>query len=273
MARIRFALRSLAKAPLLSLVVVVSLGLGIGANTAIFSLMHQIILRSLPVEKPENLVLLTSPGEFKGGRNSTSDGGGMDYIFSYRMFRELEKRAQGVTGVAAFRLIGANLAFGKQTVPDGVLVASGGYFPVLGVKPLLGRTLSPEDDVDGAGNAVALLGYGYWHDKLGGETSVLNQPIRINGQVFTVVGVAPKGFTGTTLGDEAAAYVPVCFKPRLTPEWTSVDRWDDYWLYLVARLKPGVGPAKAAAALNGPYGRRPAGAAVQGVAILLPEAA
>src|ERR1035441_5730264 len=97
MSRIRFAIRSLAKAPLLRLVVVLSLGLGIGANTAIFSLMHQIILRSLPVEKPEELVLVTSPGEFKGGRNSTNDAGGMDYIFSYRRFRELDKRAEGVT--------------------------------------------------------------------------------------------------------------------------------------------------------------------------------
>jgi len=254
MARIRFAIRSLAKAPLLSLVVVFSLGLGIGANTAIFSLLHQIILRSLPVEKPEELVLVTSPGEFKGGRNSTNDSGNMDYIFSYRMFRELEKRTEGVAGLAAFRGIDANLAFGNQTVPSGVLVVSGGYFPVLGVKPLLGRTISPEDDVHGAGNAVAVLGYGYWHDRLGGETSVLNQPIRINGLVFTVVGVAPKGFNGTSLGNEPAAYVPLCFKSRLTPDWTSIDRWDDYWLYLFARLKPGVTPARAAAALNGPYG-------------------
>jgi predicted permease len=254
MARIRFALRSLAKAPLLSLVVVLSLGLGIGANTAIFSLLHQIVLRSLPVEKPEELVLLTSPDEFKSGRNSTGDAGGLDSVFSYRMFRELEKRAQGVTGLAAFCDIGANLAFGKQTVPGEALVVSGGYFSVLGVKPLLGRIISPEDDVNGAGNAVTVLGYGYWHDKLGGETSVLNQPIRINGQVFTVIGVAPKGFTGTALGDQPAAYVPLCFKPRLTPTWTGIDRWSDYWLYLFARLKPGVTAAQAAAALNGPYG-------------------
>jgi predicted permease len=133
-------------------------------------------------------------------------------------------------------------------------VVSGGYFPVLGVKPLLGRTITPEDDVHGGGNAVTVLGYGYWHDKLGGETGVLNQAIHINGQVFTVVGVAPKGFTGTTFGDEPAAYVPLCFKPRLTPNWTDTDRWSDYWLYLFARLKPGVAPAQAAAALNGPYG-------------------
>src|SRR5690242_1915492 len=120
MARIRFALRSLAKAPLLSLVVVLSLGLGIGANTAIFSLLHQVVLSSLPVERPEELALLTSPGEFKGGRSSTNNGGGMDFIFSYKMFRGLEKVGSGVSGVAAFRDLGANIAFGKQTNPGRV---------------------------------------------------------------------------------------------------------------------------------------------------------
>ena len=113
MTQIRFALRSLAKAPLLSLVVILSLGLGIGANTAIFSLLHQIILRSLPVEKPEELVLLTSPGEFKSGSSSTDNSGDNDYIFNYRTLRELEKRPQGVTGVAGFRYLFANLALGR----------------------------------------------------------------------------------------------------------------------------------------------------------------
>src|SRR5438552_18519238 len=104
MARIRFAVRSLAKSPLLSIVVVLSLGLGIGANTAIFSLLHQVVMSSLPVERTGELVLVNAPGEFKGGRNSTNNSGGMDGIFSYPMFRELEKQAgKGVTGVAAFR--------------------------------------------------------------------------------------------------------------------------------------------------------------------------
>ena len=114
MARLRFAWRSLAKAPLLSLVVILSVGLGIGANTAIFSLFHQILLNSLPVERPEELVAVTSPGDFKGGRNSTNDAGGADSIFSYPMFRELEKHPQGLSGIAAFRSLGANLSFGKQ---------------------------------------------------------------------------------------------------------------------------------------------------------------
>ncbi|HXB68805.1 MAG TPA: ABC transporter permease [Candidatus Acidoferrales bacterium] len=253
MARVRFAFRSLVKAPLLSLVVILSVGLGIGANTAIFSLLHQILLDSLPVQRPDELVVLTAPGEFKGGRNSTDDSGGMDSIFSYPLFRELEKRPQGVTGVAAFRQLAANLSFQKQTVPGSIMVVSGGYFPVLGVRPLMGRTIEPADDT-GTGNPVAVLGYGYWTDRLGGETSVLNQPIQVNGQVFTIVGVAPKKFTSTTLGEEPSVFVPLIFKPLLTPNWNGTDRWNDYYLYLFARLKPGVTRAQAAGALNSVYG-------------------
>ncbi|MCX6629555.1 MAG: ABC transporter permease [Candidatus Solibacter sp.] len=253
MARLRFAWRSLAKAPLLSLVVILSVGLGIGANTAIFSLFHQILLNSLPVERPEELVTITSPGDFKGGRNSTNSSGGMDSIFSYPMFRELEKRPQGMSGIAAFRILEANLSFGKQTISGGMLVVSGGYFPTLGVRPLMGRMLSREDDA-GAGNAVAVLSYGYWADRLGGESSVLNQPLRVNGQMFTVVGVTPKGFTGTTLGSEPDVYVPLVFKPLLTPNWDGTDRWSDYWLYLIGRPQRGFSRAQAQAALNSVYG-------------------
>src|SRR5215475_7897646 len=130
MTRIRYALRSLAKAPLLSLVVVLSLALGIGANTAIFSLLHQIVLSSLPVERPEELVVLSAPGEFKGGRSSSNSSGGMDAIFSYPMYREIEKQAtgKGVTAVAAFRDLGANIGFGKHTNSGQVMVVSGSYF-------------------------------------------------------------------------------------------------------------------------------------------------
>ena len=253
MTRIRFALRSLAKAPLLSLVVILSLGLGIGANTAIFSLLHQIVLRSLPVEKPEELVLLSSPGEFKSGSTSTDNSGDNDYIFNYRTLRELEKRPQGVTAVAGFRYLFANLTLGRQTLPGSVMVVSGGYFPLLGVRPLVGRLIAPEDDV-GGGNAVAVLGYGYWHDRLGARPGVLNQSIRINGHGFTIVGVAPGRFTSTTFGFEPDAYVPISFEPEVGAFWGGTDKLDHYWVYLLARLKPGVARQQAAAALNGTYG-------------------
>jgi predicted permease len=252
MAALRFAFRSLVKAPLLSLVVILSVGLGIGANTGVFSLLHQILLERLPVQRPEELVVVTAPEEFKGGSSRTRLSGGMDSIFSYPMFRGLETHPQGLSSIGAFFPIGANVAFGNQTVPTTVMLASGGYFPTLGVRPLVGRTIEPADD-SGGGNPVAMLSYGYWTDHLGGETSVLNQPIKINGQTFTIIGVTPKGFTGTTLGDEPAAYVPLAIKPQLTPNWNGTDRWDDYYLYLIARVQPGVSRLKAQDALNGVY--------------------
>jgi len=252
-ARVRFAFRSLLKSRLLSLAMVLSLGLGIGANTAVFSLLHQVVLASLPVERPEELVLLSAPGELKGGRSSTTTSGGMNAIFAYPMFRALEKDHAGLTGLAAFRYLGANLTFGRQTISGQLSLVSGDYFPLLGVKPLMGRTLAPEDDSAGGGNAAAVLSYGYWHDRLGGNANVLNQPVRVNGHAFTIVGVAPREFAGTTLGSEPDVYVPLVFKPQLTPNWDGTKRWDDYYLYLFGRLKPGVSRAQAAAVLNGPY--------------------
>lgn len=239
---------------MLSLVVIVSLGLGIGANTAIFSLLHQMVLASLPVPHPEQLVLVTAPGEFKSGRSSSNDSGGMDYIFSYPAFRTLEKNAQALAGLAAFRNLSANLAFGSQTINGSFDIVSGQFFPVLGVRPMIGRGIEPSDDgPTGGGNPVAVLGYGYWHDKLGARSEVLNQPLRLNGHIFTIVGVLPKSFTGPTLGQEPDAYVPLSFKPLLTPNWNGTDHYDDYWLYLVGRLRSGMSREQATAALNSTY--------------------
>ena len=100
---------------------------------------------------------------------------------------------------------------------------------------------------------MAVLSYGYWQDRLGGERSVLNQPIKVNGQIFTIVGVAPKEFTGTTLGNEPSVYVPLIFKPLLTPNWNGTDRWSDYWLYTVARPERGLSRGQALGKLNSVY--------------------
>src|SRR5258708_38728205 len=174
MKRIRYALRTLSKTPLVTMVVVVSLGLGIGANTAIFSLLDQVILRLLPVERPEELMLVTSPREFKSGSVSTDNSGSDDSVFSYRIFRELEKRPEGLTAVAGFRSIGANLGYRNQTRAASAVLVSAAYFSTLGVRPLAGRLISAEDDVNGAGNLVAVLGYGYWQDRLVGPQDVLH---------------------------------------------------------------------------------------------------
>jgi putative ABC transport system permease protein len=170
--------------------VALSLGLGIGANTAIFSLMHQAILAALPVAHPEQLVLPTSPANLKNGRVSTNDAGHVDHVFSYPAFRALELHPEGLTAIAAFRKLSANLAFRNQTVHGDVMVVSGRYFSLLGVQPEIGRILTPADDVPGAGNPVAVLSYNYWAGPLGAQANALNQPIRVNGHVFTIVGVA-----------------------------------------------------------------------------------
>ncbi len=251
MPRIRYALRSLSKAPLLSLVVVLSLGLGIGANTAIFSVMHQMVLASLPVDKPEEIALLTTPGTPKSGSLSTDASGNAEYVFTYPAFREFEKQRQGVTGMAGFKNTGASIGYGKQAFTGAVMLVSGGYFGVLGVRPPIGRALSPADD-QGSGNPVAVLSFTYWKERLGGEP-VLNQPLRVNGRVFTIVGVAPKNFNGTTLGQEPSVFIPLATKSLITPDWKGATRHNDYFLYILARLKPGVTREQAATALSGTY--------------------
>ncbi len=252
MGRIRFALRSLAKAPLLSLVVVTSLGLGIGVNTAIFSLLHQVVLSSLPIPHPEQLVLLTAPGDLKNGRSSDDDSGDQDYIFNWHTFRELE-RHNDAARVVGFRTFPGNLAFSRQTVSGTFMLVSGRYFPVLGVQPFAGRLVGPEDDIPGGGNPVADVSYRYFHDRLGGDTGILNQTVKVNGQPFTIVGITPPNFTGTTVGREANIYMPMSFKPHLTEGWNGTDKLADYWVYLLARLKPGVTRAQAEASLNVNY--------------------
>ena len=249
---LRYSLRALARTPVVSLVVVISLGLGIGANTAIFSLMHQMLIRSLPVERPEELAVLSFPGDFKGGRNSSNNSGGMDYIFSYPMMRGLEKDHPGMSGVAGHRLAGANLSYQGKTLNGSVSMVTGGYFGVLGVQPLMGRMLAPSDD-EGAGQPSVVLSFGYWRDRLGGRSDVLNQPLRVNGQMFTVVGVTPKGFTGLTLGDEPDVFVPMALKAVITPGWDGRERWDDFWIYAFGRLKPGTNIVQAESAMNGIY--------------------
>jgi predicted permease len=253
MQMLRFALRSLTRTPVVTIVVILSLGIGVGSNTAIFSLMHQFILRSLPVQDPDELFLVTSPGEFKGGRQSTNDAGGMEHVFSYLAFRELEQHAEGVADLAGFRMLGANIASETSNLSGSLLIVSGNYFPALELRPLLGRLISPQDDVHGQGNPVVVLGYGYWMNRLGGDPQILNKALRVNGHTFTVIGVTPKGFTGLTLGDDPDIYLPLAFKSQMTPGWDGTDRYNDYWVYLFGRPEPGVSREQVEATLNGPY--------------------
>jgi predicted permease len=257
MLNLRFALRMLFKTPFVTGVAILSLALGIGANAAIFSLFDQLLLKSLPVADPDRLVALEAPGP-KPGSQSCNQAGNCDVVFSYPMFRDLEKGQRVFTGLAAHRLFGANLAARGQTLSGQGVFVSGSYFPVLALRPALGRLLSPDDDrtIDGA--HVAVLAYGYWERQFARDPNVLNQPIVVNGQPMTIVGVAPRGFEGTTLGARPQVYVPLTmatlqFPSQVEDARKRFENRRNYWIYVFGRLKPGVSLDQARAQLSTEY--------------------
>lgn len=253
MAALKLAFRMLAKAPVITTVAVLSLALGIGANAAIFSLLDQMLLRSLPAHEPGRLVNLANPGP-KPGSQSCNQAGECDEVFSYAMFRDLQEQARnGFAGIAAHRLFSANLAYGNQTVNgEGVLV-SGSYFPLLGVQPALGRLLGPGDDRTIGAHFVAVLSHRYWENRLGGDRGVVNQTLVINGHPMTIVGVAARGFEGTTLGSRPDVFVPITMRGEMSRGFDGFDDRRSYWAYLFGRLKPDVSIEQAGAEINTIY--------------------
>jgi predicted permease len=249
---LRLAFRSLLRTPIATTVAVLSVALGIGANVAIFSIYDQVLMRDLPVHQPDRLVNLVSPGP-RGGSISCGQGGPCDEIFSYPMFRDLEKAQQVFTGIAAHRDFGASVAYGGASEGGDGMLVSGSYFPVLGLAPHLGRLLGPDDDrVRGSGQVV-VLSYDYWRRRFGAQPDVLGKTIIVNGQALAVVGVAPAGFHGTTLGFRPIIYAPIAMRELLVARWRGLDDRRSYWAYLFARLKPGVTAEDARTSLNVPY--------------------
>ncbi len=252
MPNVRHAWRMLVRTPGVTAIAVLSLALGIGANSAIFSLFHQLLLRALPVAAPEQLVNLSAPGP-KPGSQSCTDAGPCEDVFSYAMFRDLEREQKVFTGIAAHRAFGANLAYRGQTLSGDGLLVSGSYFPVLGVEPALGRLLGPGDDRAPGAEPVVVLAYDYWRERFAGSPAVLNEALTVNGRPLTIVGVAPSGFTGTTAGSRPQVFVPITLREQMAPGWHGFDDRKSYWVYLFARLAPGVSLERARAALNVPY--------------------
>jgi predicted permease len=229
----------------------VSLALGIGANAAIFSLFNQLLLKPLDVPQPARLVNLSAPGP-KPGSTSCNQAGPCDAVFSYPMFRDLERVQTPFTGIAAHVSFGANLAARGQTENGEGLLVSGSYFPVLGLQPAIGRLLGPDDDKVPGESHVVVLSHAYWLRRFGGDPAVLNQPLVVNGQSMTIVGVGPRGFDSTTLGVKPAVYAPITMRGFSQP-FKGFDNRRSYWAYLFARLKPGASIEQARAALTTPY--------------------
>jgi predicted permease len=243
---VRFALRTLGKNPGFTLVAVLTLALGIGANAAIFSLTDQVLLRLLPVERPRELVVLTSPGPNHGRVRTDIEGGPS---FSYPMYKDLRDRNEVLAGLlASFHVQVSVAGQGQSQLADGMLV-SGNYFQVLGVQPVLGRVLTAQDETAPGANPVTVLSYGYWTRHFGSDPNILNKQLAVNGNSLTVVGVARPGFTGVQVGLIPDVYIPIKMKAQMTPNWDGLEDRNDHWLTMLGRLKSGVSSSQAQAGL------------------------
>jgi len=246
---LRHAFRQLRKSPTFALVAILSLGLGIGANTAIFSLLDAILLRNLPIASPQELVLFGHGlwvGSVDGMPHKSWD------LFSYPFFREFSASNNVYSGVAAID----SIEFGTHASLDGgsmwlshIDLVSGNFFDVLGVHAALGRTLAPEDDAAPGSGPVAIASYGWWV-RHGRSPSVLGRTVRIESANYTIVGVAQQGFFGTTVGQSPDFWIPLSMEKEISPGWNGLNDKDFQSLYLIARRRPGVSVAEASSATN-----------------------
>jgi predicted permease len=229
---------------------VLSLALGIGANAAMFSILDRLLLRTLPVSQPGELVFLYHPGPVQGSQ-STEEAGSPS--FSYPMFRGLQKEQTPFTGIAGTRTQAASLSYKGDASAGTALMVSGNYFSVLGVGPAIGRLLTDGDDPAPGAHPVVVLTYSYWERRFGANPAVLNETLVVNGQPMTIVGVSQKGFTGERPGSVPDLFMPITLRRELTADFVAYSDRQDYWVALMARLEPGVTLEQATTAINVAY--------------------
>lgn len=262
-----YGLRLLRRNPSFTAVAVLTLALGIGANTAIFSLIDAVMLKTLPVEKPEQLVLLNwvAPGwpymihSLTGDSNRDKSGRSTSTSFSYPIFEDIRAHAHAFSGVLAFADAGrVNVGVsGEAGVAHGQLV-SGDFFSTLGVPASIGRTITPVDDEHGA-SSVATISYNYWVRRFGRDPQILGKTVTVNSVTFTLVGVAAPEFFGVQPGASVDIWLPLRTQPLVDPGWIGyanpgeVSRFtarDDWWVLIMGRLKPGESEQQARTALD-----------------------
>jgi putative ABC transport system permease protein len=247
---IRFGLRVLRKNLGFTIIAVITLALGIGANTAIFSVMNQVLLRRLPVRNPGELVVLHAPGPFPGRTNSDGDA---TESFSYPLYKGLRDGAAGVVDLIARASYDASLASQGQTERGHLELVTGNYFNVLGVGPAIGRVFDPQDDNTPGGNQLAVLSYNYWTRHFAADPNVLNKSILVNNVPMTIVGVARNGFTGVQIGLTPDVFVPMSMAKQMTFDDGAITEWNDHWIKVLGRRKPNINDAQALAGLNAAY--------------------
>jgi len=228
-ADVRYAGRALRASPGFAVVAILSLGLGIGANTAIFSLINAVVLRTLPVERPEELMQVTMGGKERGT------------VFTNPLWEAIRDRQDVFSGVFGYSGTEFNLTAGGEIRRATGVWVSGDYFSTLGVRPALGRLLVRADDVHGC-PPVAVLGYGFWQSEYGGSRGVIGKTISLDRTTHTIVGVADPSFFGVEVGESAQVYVPLCLRPGLESR-------SNWYLRIVGRRKPGVAPQQVATRL------------------------
>jgi putative ABC transport system permease protein len=246
---LRYALRQLRKAPVFALTAILTLALGIGANTAIFTVFNQVLLRMLPVQKPQELVQLQSIGS-NTGRISIF-GGDPAMYFSNPMYRDLQSKNTVFSGMIANVEASVGLVWKGQGELADTEMVSGNYFQVLGVQAALGRTLLDSDDRVKNGSPVVVLSNAYWKTRFASSPDVVNQTVLINGHPFTIVGVAAPGFSSVIGGFKPKIFVPITMQTQITPADDSLDNRRSSWLNIIARLKPGISVAVAQSQITG----------------------
>jgi predicted permease len=258
---LKHAFRLLAKSPGFSAIAILTLGLGIGANTAIFSLIDAVLLKQLPVKDPQQLLLFTWDADRKWPPNFGQTGNDAHYSFSYPAFDEFRRENQVLSSVFAWVPLGFTpqnttvTVKAQPTLANGMMV-TGDYFSGLGVTPLLGRAITEQDEARGAPR-VAVISYGYWTRQFGRDPRIVGRNVTMNGLPFTIVGVAPAAFYGVEPGDQPDLWMAFDDLPQLRP-WSSKPAGGDSvytarnWICLniMGRLKPGVTQAQAQAALD-----------------------
>src|SRR6266545_4336759 len=261
---LRYGARMLLKQKGVTAVAVLSLALGIGANTALFSVVDAMLLKSLPVKEPQRLALFQiyytggkfSPGS-QYGPDSVDPVTGQTRITSFTLvsFQRMRERQGALSHLFAFLPLNLNVVAGGQADVANGQVASGNYYAGLGVQPLLGRLLADEDDKPNA-TPVAVLSYRYWQKRFGADAGIVGKQINLNNAAFTVIGVTPQGFEGTgQVGDTRDITVPLALEPQLNadPKRSMLYRPELWWLILMGRLKPGATLAQAQAQLENAF--------------------
>ena len=240
----RYSLRSLRKSPVFLTVAVLSLALGIGANTAIFTLINQLILQPLPVRDPEQLVMLAGRGKHYGGNN------GPDRI-SYPMYQEIRDKNPVFSGMFCTYPGTVSASFQGRTELIGADFVSGNYFPVLGIGAAVGRTFTASDDLIQGGHPLAVLSYGYWRARFGADPRILGKQIVVNGRALTIIGVSQAGFDGVEPGRAPQIRIPITMRDELPhTAFSRLNAPRFRWVEVFGRLKPGISPEKAQAGLQ-----------------------